>query len=167
MRSIDLTWERPGFPTVVEHATRQQFRFVRSYVPKTSFDDLVEELVRLLVQGARDCRAAFGFLRSGGRALMPDASVNWRSGEDTLDFYARCVPDMAWAFVLSEGHVERLGGLARVLAEAPAAVTRDISVDGHTLIYLQATPMFAIVPEVERSQLADYVRPLLWENRSR
>jgi hypothetical protein len=65
-----------------------------------------------------------------------------------------------WGNFLSEFHLERLGGLQRVMAEAPCDVAEELPARTG-LAYLQATPDIEDLPDRRLRELKDFLAPVL------
>ncbi len=67
-----------------------------------------------------------------------------------------------WGNFLSRGHVDRLGGMERVLADVPAALTEVLD-PKRELVYIQVTHDMNSVSREDIQPLRDYLQPVLPE----
>jgi hypothetical protein len=85
-------------------------------------------------------------------------------GRDWLDGVAesrRLLRGFYWGNLLSAEHIAALGGVDRVLAEAPCALAENLSAPAHESVYLQLTPAIEVVPDGALLALERYLRPAL------
>jgi hypothetical protein len=85
-------------------------------------------------------------------------------GRDWLDGVAesrRFLRGFYWGNMLSAEHIAALGGVERVLAEAPCAFAEDLSTPEDEAVYLQLTPTINVVPDEALLALERYLRPVL------
>jgi hypothetical protein len=116
-------------------------------------------VVRLAKELATEVEAATGLITldrvTGGdspyeRAITADSTETRRRARELVHGYY-------WGTFLSETHVERLGGVARVRAEAPVALVEQLD----QLTYLQLTERVDDTPESSLRALRAFLEPLL------
>jgi hypothetical protein len=115
--------------TITMHAHPTLFGTVPGY-------DLTAEVEQLAKALAVSTRASTGYVACH-LGLARDAE-ELRGGDvsSTLERDLRAqLRGCYWGNLLSEGHLEALGGRAHVLASCPGEVMEDLSRDGHELVY--------------------------------
>ncbi|MFZ5646461.1 MAG: hypothetical protein ACOY30_02465 [Bacillota bacterium] len=128
-------------------------------------DFFQEKLLKIAIDTFKAIRAVSGhitidFIKAGTgspnpfhRGLNPDAlDAPWN--------YRNKVCGCFWGNMLSAGHIEKLGGIDRIMREAP--VYRVIKIgDGENGMFLQVTPGIEHVTPEQFDQLRNYLKPLL------
>jgi hypothetical protein len=116
---------------------------------------------------ARTVGAATGYLMVGRRfdeARSPyENSLELSDGRVHAREYAR---GAYWGNILGAEQIRRLGGLERVLAEAPCALAEDLSGESGELVYLQLTEDVREVGPEHLQALHEFMRPVLREAES-
>lgn len=92
--------------------------------------------------GDRVCAQVFGDTAaesgSGGTAI----DVGREGIREGLRECRDVVRGYAWGTYLSARHIRALGGVERVIAEAPVFAVRDLSTKTHELLFVQLTESF-------------------------
>lgn len=152
---VGATANAPRFPGVADEVSFAVYG-------GDSSPEVARQVVEWLVWTAREMRVARGFITQDFW-VAPDpyaAAV----GVNSLDVLRSCdetVRGYYWGLLLSDRHVKRLGGLPRVLADAPVYRAEDVSLPDHTLVYLQLTERPDMVEERHLAQLRDFLQPVL------
>jgi hypothetical protein len=83
--------------------------------------------------------------------------------ESLLIYCDQFVRGWFWGNVLSEQHIQKLGGMERIIAEAPFEIIKPLQTsDGHELVYLQLTDDVLSQTEVDKQKSFDYLRSLFY-----
>lgn len=124
------------------------------------WQDRVVDLTKGL---ARQFDAATGYItpEDASPTESPDERRSDIDPFEVLEHADTMLRGAYWANVLSAAHIERLGGMRRIIAEAPAAVVEDVSGGAAPLVYLQLTESVLDVPRDELAKLRAFLRPVL------
>jgi hypothetical protein len=88
---------------------------------------------------------------------------NRNAVDDALIYCDQYVRGWFWGNVLSEQHIEKLGGIERILEEAPFEIIKPLKTsDGGDLVYLQLTDDVLSQTEADKQKAFDYLRPLFY-----
>jgi hypothetical protein len=121
-----------------------------------------EAWVKAACETARVCRAATGFLMFGAK-LYAESPFDYAIGRDWVDSLRECstwVPGAYWGNVISEQHIDRLGGWSAV-ETAPCTRIEDLSDGSRKLAYLQVSDDVFEMTEEDLTRLADFLAPVL------
>jgi hypothetical protein len=77
------------------------------------------------------------------------------------------LPGYYWANILSERHIQALGGMDEIRTQAPCHIVEDLSDGRETLAYLQLTPDLNRFDDEKLRALRDYLSTLLTPPRHR
>ena len=117
--------------------------------------------VDLLQDSATSLGAPYGYLTVDftGTESPYEQSIGrwWGAGIPECDEWAR---GYYWGNVLSAGHIERLGGLDRVLADFTGAATEVLATDD-PLLYLQLSDDLDHFSDDDLRRLKDFMTPIL------
>ena len=82
---------------------------------------------------------------------------------DTLIYCDQYVRGWFWGNVLSEQHIEKLGGMEKIVAEAPFKIIKPLKTsNGRELVYLQLTDDVLYQTEADKQKVFDYLHPLFY-----
>lgn len=152
---------RPGWPVTLQFSLQPTWTCPDGHVPL----ELQQELVSMLKQCALKVRAATGYLmlepQAISRSFSRTAYEQWVC--TPLDHpieLARMASGYFWGNILGQGHIEALGGLAKVLANAPCFATPFPEVDG-PWVYLQLRSDINGLSDEELNELRLFLKPIL------
>ena len=124
-----------------------------------------EEWVALLKEACCELECSQG--------MLEQANDTFASSEFPMEWYQMPVLEVIryhdtklrgyfWGNVLSEKHIERLGGIEKIQEEAPCYLVKEIQSGDRQLVYLQATERLGEFTEEKRMELKKYLEPLLY-----
>ena len=127
-----------------------------------------EEWVALLKEACCELSCSQGMLEQANDAFanseLPMEKYQMPSLE-VIRYHDTKLRGYFWGNVLSEKHVERLGGIDRIKEEAPCYLVEEIQSGDRQLVYLQTTERLEDLPEVKRFKIKQYLMPLLYRER--
>jgi hypothetical protein len=122
-----------------------------------------EEWCRFAKAASVKLRAAYGYMTLDHAG--PDATpyenrwhIDWYEGAASS---ASKVRGYYWGNILSEAHIDRLGGMNEISTSAPCFLVEDLTVDGRKLAYLQLTSSLDEFSDGQLLKLREYLGPLL------
>ena len=124
-----------------------------------------EEWVALLKEACCELECSQG--------MLEQANETFASSEFPMEWYQMPVLEVIryhdtklrgyfWGNVLSEKHIERLGGIEKIQEEAPCYLVEKLDRGGRQRVYLQATERLGEFTEEKRMELKKYLEPLLY-----
>ena len=124
-----------------------------------------EEWVALLKEACCELSCSQGMLEQANEAFANSAFPMEKYQMPSLEvirYHDTKLRGYFWGNVLSEKHVERLGGIDRIKEEAPCYLVEEIQSGDRQLVYLQATERLGEFTEEKRMELKKYLEPLLY-----
>lgn len=151
---VDLEpFERSEAPaTIIVSAPRWFF--------STALQTYQRDLVEVITSAATTFEAATGYLTLDRDVAAYEQWV----GRDEVTALIECrrwLRGYYWGNILSGEHIRALGGLERVLDDAPCAVKRDLTAGENHMVYLQLTEDLDHFDDDELRALRDFLAPVL------
>jgi hypothetical protein len=122
--------------------------------------ELQDRLVDVMKAAAVTCNGSYGHITFDRTMHAYEDAVgrSFVKGTTECREWAR---GYYWGNFLSRVHIERVGGIDRVLKEAPCYLVEDLSGGRGELVYLQLTPSVVDFSDEELRALRDFLAPVL------
>lgn len=132
----------------------------RLLVKGDQLQELQDRLVEVMKSAAMRCDGSYGHM-TFDRTMHAYEDAVGRSFVEGARECREWARGYYWGNFLSRVHIERLGGIDRVLKEAPCHLVEDLSGGRGELVYLQLTPSVVDFSDEELRALRDFLAPVL------